>query len=332
MLVFLATGALIHSAPAARASGELCAATGSPFGPFDLQTYEAADYRYSYGHAMELAGYNQLFPQFPGFAVASLESGGRGAGSGQPGPAYIPPVLLKAIGWIESGWAQGSYDPLVQYGQVGPVLVSADCGYGIMQITSGMQNVSGIPNLEQAMTGSHFAFNIARGASLLADKWNLAPEARPLVGNRDPSIIENWYYALWGYNGFVYKNHPLNPAYDPARPPFSCGPDGDGLGHDRTKYPYQELILGCVAHPPMRGGVLLWQPQGISLPGLSDPAFAGPLSLSNWNACSYSQQCASMDLPTPGGHIDSTSVTVSRDQVLGLPALGVSQAQITLSY
>ena len=58
----------------------------------------------------------------------------------------IPPVLLKAIAWIESGWAQASYDPPVQYGQVGPVLSSHDCGYGIMQVTSGMQNVSGVPN------------------------------------------------------------------------------------------------------------------------------------------------------------------------------------------
>ena len=94
---------------------------------------------------MELAGTNQLFPDNPAFALPPLETGDRSAGSGTTTRPYIPPVLLKAIAYIESGWAQASYDPLVQYGETGPTLVSADCGYGIMQVTSGMQNVSGIP-------------------------------------------------------------------------------------------------------------------------------------------------------------------------------------------
>ena len=56
-----------------------------------------------------------------------------------------------------------------------------------MQVTSGMQNLTGIPNLDQAMIGGHYAFNIARGARILAEKWNLAPEFRPDRGQPRPS-------------------------------------------------------------------------------------------------------------------------------------------------
>ena len=184
-----------------------CSGTGSPQGPYSFETWEAGDYKTRYSNAIDLASINQLFPDNAEFALPPLETGDRSAGSSTTVPPYIPPVLLKAISYIESGWAQASYDPLVQYGETGPTLVSADCGYGLMQVTSGMQNVSGTPGLDQAMIGGHYAYNIARGAQILAGKWNDGPEFRPIVGNRDPHVIENWYFALWAYNGFAYRNH-----------------------------------------------------------------------------------------------------------------------------
>ncbi|MDO8615956.1 MAG: hypothetical protein Q7T33_09530 [Dehalococcoidia bacterium] len=309
---------------------DLCGATGSPFGPFDLQAYEHGDYKNAYARTMDLAGFNGLFPELPSFALPPLETAGRDAASAQTAPPYIPPVILKAIGWIESGWAQADYS--VPYGGIGGVLASHDCGYGIMQITSGMQNVSGVPSLDQAMIGGHYAFNIARGARILADKWNMAPEWRPIVGNREANLIENWYYALWGYNGFAFKNHPLNADYQGARPPFSCAPDGDGFGHDRSQYPYQELILGCAGRPPLRSGTALWPAQELHLPDLSDAAFAQPLRLENWSPCSHDLQCAPMDIPTPNtNHTDPALASATRTQVLGAPALAVSPPALTLS-
>jgi len=272
---------------------------------------------------MELAGWNQLFPEYPTFAPPAIETGDRGAGSGSLTGPYIPPVLLKSIAWLESGWAQGSYDPLVQYGQIGPVLSSHDCGYGIMQVTSGMQNVSGVPTLDQAMIGGHYAFNIARGARILAEKWNAAPEYRPIVGARNPTVVEDWYYALWGYNGFAFKNHPLNPDYAWPRPAYDCG--------SARSYPYQELVLGCAQTPPTRGGSQLWNSQPVTLPNLSDPAFYDHLKLDNWNPCSYNLQCAAMDIPTPNpAHQDPSGTGLNRAQVLGNPSIIVSTSGVSL--
>ncbi|HEY5625925.1 MAG TPA: hypothetical protein VIT93_05510 [Dehalococcoidia bacterium] len=311
-------------------ASDQCPNTGSPFGPFDIDSYEAEDYRDVYARTFELAAFNQLFPEHETFATSILETGDRAAGSEQMMDPYIPPVILKSIGFLESGWAQASYSPVVQYGEIGPVLASHDCGYGVMQITSGMQNISGVPNLNQAMIGSHFGFNIARGAAILSGKWNLSPEVRPIVGARDPGLIEDWYYAIWGYNGFAYSNHPLNPAYQPTRVEYSCGAVGDGFGHDRTQYPYQELVLGCSQRPPLRAGQQLWGPQKVHLPDLADPAFAGPLKLENWNPCAYSLLCAAMDIPTPNAnHEDPTALSVTRADVIGEPLIGLSRSAIS---
>ena len=187
-LALLLTG--LDMAPQTARAHHLCGATGSPAGPFDIQAYEAADYKYTYARTLELAGFNQLFPEYEPFAIPRVETGNRAAGSSQAGDSYVPPVILKAIAWIESGWAQASnYDPLVQYGEVGPALISHDCGYGIMQVTSGMQNVTGIPSLEQAMIGGHYAFNIARGTRILVEKWNQAPWPSAGRSRRQPPIV-----------------------------------------------------------------------------------------------------------------------------------------------
>jgi hypothetical protein len=238
-----------------------------------METYE--DHRQTYARTFELAGNNQLLPELAGFALPGMETGPRSTGSSQLRTGYIPPVLLKAIAWIEASWAQADYS--VPYGAAGPTLISHDCGYGLMQVTTGMQNVTGVPSVNQAMIGGHYAFNIARGAQIVVDKWNAAPEYRPIVGSRDPAILENWYYAVWGYNGFSYKNHPLNPIYPTNRLPYSCGPTTDGFGHNRGQYPYQELVFGCMAHPPVIASVPLWAPQTANVPLPGNPVLAGPL-------------------------------------------------------
>ncbi|HEU4759262.1 MAG TPA: FG-GAP-like repeat-containing protein [Dehalococcoidia bacterium] len=226
-----------------------------------MQTYETADWPGAYLRALELAGTNQLLPDYPAFALPPLETGPRADGSSRTMTPYVPPTLLKAIAWIESGMWQGDHS--VPYGGVGPVLVSSDCGYGIMQVTTGMANTTGVPSLEQAMIAGHFAFDIARGAQILADKWNLAPEYRPLVGDRDPHVLENWYYAVWSYNGFAFSNHPAN--YSPLRGEYSCNA-ADGFNHNRADFPYQELVFGCVSHPPTVGSTPLWDAIPVTLP------------------------------------------------------------------
>jgi len=62
LLALLAIAAGPAAGPEPASAHHLCGNTGSPYGAFDLQTYEAADYRNTYARTMELSGFNQLLP------------------------------------------------------------------------------------------------------------------------------------------------------------------------------------------------------------------------------------------------------------------------------
>jgi len=82
------------------------------------------------------------------------------------------------------------------------------------------------------------------------------------IGNNNPYIVEDWYYAVWAYNRWGWYNNPNNSRFDPYRGVWLCG-----QGQDRTKWPYQELIWGCAANPP---GPEFWNPVPLTLPDRAD--------------------------------------------------------------
>ena len=209
--------------------------------------------------------------------VASVfeRAGSRNLGAGYPQPrslevgypqetlsqAQIPCVVLKSIGFVESSWGQAVGS--VPDGSTGPTKVSPSCGYGIMQITSGMRNPGELPVDVQTRIAEDYAYNIAWGTGMLADKWNSAPNFIPPVGKRDPSVAENWYYAVWAYNSFSAKNNPNNPDLPWPRPAFNGT-------QSRSNYPYQELVWGYAANPPRSNGIPLWDAVPLSLPKRED--------------------------------------------------------------
>src|SRR3990170_320102 len=300
--------ALLAEAVSPAAKAQACAF------PEDPTTYEGSQDRSLFLTGLDVAAFNMLLPGDPYFAVPPIETGLRDDRTTTE--ARVPAVLLKAIGWIESALTQAAAD--IPYEAIGPALVSFDCGYGIMQVTSGMTvplGERGYPSPQQALIATHFAYNIARGALILADKWNQAPENRPIAGtdtDGDPEIIENWYFAVWSYNGFTgpganRSNHPMDPIYGSwPRVSYSCGPSNDGLGHNRGNYPYQELVFGCASRPPQLNGAYLWTPQPIDLPDLNDPRWSGPLALANFV---YPYERMDIPTPRPPGMARPTAVT-----------------------
>ena len=246
-------------------------------GPFDFDTYEALDNVALYGAAIELAASGQAitFSTTPlgephGLEYPGLRVGPRDARLDENPAVPVPPTLVKAIAWVEASWANASHN--VPWGGVGPVLRSFDCGFGLGQVTSGMANDEGNASVKQAMVGTHFLFNVAEGVRILAGKWN--SDARPIAGTGNPAALEDWYYAIWGYNGFAAINHPLfdtdhefewidhplNPWRDPLRGEvYHCADEsaptwvdsGDGsplFGYG--DYTYPERVYGCMRHPP----------------------------------------------------------------------------------
>jgi len=252
-----------------RREAQACGAAG----PYDFDTYEPEDYAGVYNKAINLVSEGKAVTfQFalPGGEVVDVRYQGLKSG---PLVARVPenpglriaPSVYKSIAWIESNWSNSA--GAVPYGGVGPVLRSFDCGYGIGQVTSGMSNATGTPSARQAIIGTDYLFNLAEGARILADKWNSAPKYRPIAGNGDPASIEDWYYAIWSYNGFAFSNHPLNPSRnplrggsDPAHPIYHCY-DPSAPSYQTSNgvvlfnygdYTYPERVYGCMRYPPKK--------------------------------------------------------------------------------
>ena len=337
--VLLGLAAMLLGSPAGQSAPDACPYSGG--GPAYLfQSWEAQRDRALYFDAQRLAASNLLFPDDEEFALQPLKVGIGGERREDPF-ATIPAPLLYAIGWVESSTNQTAPD--VPYESIGPALVSFDCGYGIMQVTSTISNEGALPSRYEALVGTHFAYNIAAGAQILAEKWN--DEFFPQVGTGDPSVIESWYYALWGYNGWALSNHPAGPDVDPFRAPqYGC----DGR---RNGYPYQELVLGCVVNPPELEGRPLWDAIPLALPDLDLMASPGwPLDpehyYAGWNeirnlggpAEGAASPFAAMYMPLPQSAapypkwpLSEPEVQQLRERVLGAPRLRLDDAELELS-
>lgn len=323
----LAAGVLLSVVTAVFGAPEratACAFLGTP------HAYESDGARASYLTAIDLASQNALLPADPFFATPAIESGPRGARSA--GLPRVPAVLLKAIGWVESDMTMAASS--VPFESTGIGQVSFDCGYGVMQITSGMTVPLGAGNQatnNQTLVATHYAYNIARGAAMFGEKWN-QEEIRPIAGTdtgANPEIVENWYFATWSYNGFTgpgarQSNHPLDPAFSNPRPAYRC----DGT-QSRTRYPYQELVWGCMATPPTRNGAALWASVPAALPNLTQPQFFLPLAPANFRFPYHA-----MDIPTPGPFNTAAAPPLdlaARSRILGNPTLSVAGSTITLN-
>jgi len=323
--------ALVGLIAATAALMSLARADACALDPRRPHTYEGDQVRQAYLSAIDAASVNALFPGDPYFGLPGAETGARAART--DGPAVIPSVLLKAIAWVESDMTMASRS--VSFNSIGDALISFDCGHGIMQVTTGMTlplGEGGRATDRQVLVATHYVYNVARGAYILVDKWNQAPEFRPIAGTdtgSNPLLVENWYYAVWSYNGFTgpgstRSNHPADATFTWPRPAYRC----DGT-QSRGRYPYQELVWGCMANPPARNGQQLWQPVVATLPDLTRPEFSTPLNVNR-----FQYPYVEMDMPTPAPAHLATPANLPagyRERALASPALSITgSASITL--
>ncbi len=149
--------------------------------------------------------------------------------------ATWPCHVLYGVAFIESGWQQfcAPTSPPSEVGKASRTIVSRDCGYGVMQVTSGMRTGES-PEFDAPRVAADALYDLRVGAAILAEKWNRVA----CVGDRDPAIVEDWYSALWAYNGLSYVNNPNNPTLEPARGVYD--PRNGGA------YTYQERVFGVL--------------------------------------------------------------------------------------
>jgi hypothetical protein len=254
-----------------------------------------------------------------GPAVSDLK---QGCANPSTVPAHFPCELLKGLAMVESGWKQFCVPetPPDQVGKPSQTMIAFDCGYGIAQVTSGM-HVGETPSFDRDRVASDPTYNLATGTQILAQKWRGAP----CVGDRQPDVIEDWYSAAWGYNGYAYSNNPNNPNYASNRGVWNPSVGGAA--------PYQEKIWGYIEHATRFTPVALAYPDladvgnGSSPPALPEPSCASPTSCAEKRPAHPSACGPAMPTPdagiTPPGSPDA-SVTPP----ITVPDAGVAPSQL----
>lgn len=108
----------------------------------------------------------------------------------------VPSVFVKAIAQVESGFQH--------FNSNGYPKISSGGHIGLMQVGNSY-NMFDTEKLKYDID-----YNINAGIDVLLAKWNASVQNNSIssVGNMDPNILENWYFALWAYNGWVSKNNP----------------------------------------------------------------------------------------------------------------------------
>ncbi|MDP3387392.1 MAG: S-layer homology domain-containing protein [Eubacteriales bacterium] len=116
----------------------------------------------------------------------------------------VPSVIVMALARVESVYRH--YDEASR-----SVRTSYAGSIGLMQINNSRSLY------DDYRLRYDIAYNIEAGIDVLMEKWGASASTSkwaylPSVGDMDPNVLENWYFALWGYNGFVASNNP-NVAY-----------------------------------------------------------------------------------------------------------------------
>lgn len=108
----------------------------------------------------------------------------------------VPSEIVKAIAYKESKMQQWYTDgsPVLSYNgnYVGIMQVSVNAGYDYNKLKNDIY------------------YNLNAGIDILFLKWNMSVNnySVPRFENMDQMIIENWYFAIWAYNGWLSRNNP----------------------------------------------------------------------------------------------------------------------------
>ncbi len=113
----------------------------------------------------------------------------------------IPPEIVKGIVLTENA-------KMTQFQANGEVFKSLDGGFGIMQVTPMSEKDN---SFDWDFVKYDLHANIDAGLSVLLEKWNKAGKLYPLINKQNKLVLEDWYFALWAYNGLSNFNDPSNP-------------------------------------------------------------------------------------------------------------------------
>lgn len=183
----------------------------------------------------------------------------------------VPPEILKAIAFQESGWQQywlPGQTPVNHYTDKCTnwdgtnVKLGYDCiGIGIMQVSDYrfMENeTEKAAEIEKLSTD--IRYNIQEGIKILKQKWNYANAGLiPTINEQDTTKLENWYFAIMAYNGLSSINNPLRYPATAYQERIYQHIKNYGLIESITPFPTHQLT-------PNQSGILSFEEDHIQIP------------------------------------------------------------------
>lgn len=170
---------------------------------------------------------------------APTSAGGYGDTGG-----YIPHVILFSMAATESVWTQLDQSKPCNSSPPQPYPSSAAAGWGLLQITFGRVDAD-----------RYLLYNAGHGASILNSYWSapfgyaLGTANAPQINNAARDEIEDWFFALWNYNGAACRNGQVdgnNPRANVVGHYMNWSPS---LG-TRVGYTYEDVVYYFMQNPP----------------------------------------------------------------------------------
>ncbi len=254
---------------------------------------------------------------------------------GLTGSPHVSAAILHGVAYTESDWHQfndANYD--VNGEPLGSPVESYDGGWGEFQQTWGMPPQC-VPQNNCRGDASRIqqdqSYNIGTGVQSLISDWNETAGVASNSDPNDPYKANDWFFAVWAYNG-TYGNNPNDiPSSDYAHwypgAPF--------------RSVYEEYVWYFAAHPeynyngwtdnflPSLGTALL--PPQADFNGTSDSfVYCVHCTIPDWTSGTYDREWVGQGAPdsTTAGYFISAFTQAGGEDVVGLPRDNGGQAGV----
>ena len=241
------------------------------------------------------------------------------------GAPHVSAAILHGVAYTESNWHQfNSPDYSVNGEPVGTPVESFDGGWGEYQQTWGMppQCVSANNCRSDVNRVQHDqSYNIGVGISSLINAWNSTAGVASSTDPNDPFKANDWFFAVWAYNG-SYGNNPNDVPSSRYAHWYPGAP---------FRSIYEEYVWYYAAHPQFESngwtdnyipslGPSLLPPQG-DFSATSDSFVAcGTCTIPDWTSGSYDREWVGYGAPDSVASVLNVAFAQpGGENVLGLP-------------
>lgn len=267
-----------------------------------------------------LEGHNGRLADAPAFPQMCY-----GLCSSANGAPHVSAAILHGVAYTESNWHQfNSPDYSVNGEQVGTPVESFDGGWGEYQQTWGMppQCVSAHNCRSDVNRVQHDqSYNIGVGISSLINAWNNTAGVASSTDPNDPFKANDWFFAVWAYNG-SYGNNPNDVPSSSYAHWYPGAP---------FRSIYEEYVWYFAAHPQFESngwtdtyipslGPSLLPPQS-DFSDTSDSFVAcGTCTIPDWTSGSYDRGWVGYSAPDAvASALNTAFAQLGGESVLGLP-------------